>query len=207
MTAGLPQLAVDWGPVSAWVAAGATLGAVLVALFGPWLWRRLRHPSLEITFEPGEPCCRGTVWSNGKRDYWIRVRVRNVGQDVARACVGKVTRVNTGTEFRSDIDPMQLRWCGVPDRHGFDPIHLAENQDEFLNVFCIVEGDPIIGFETYPSEDFSPGHPTHLDSGAEHQVQISVVADNADPIAVWLTVKYTGDFVDLPSSLTMSVTA
>jgi len=207
LTVQLPQLTVDWQLVTAAVAAAATFAAVLVALLGWRLNDWLRKPRLAISFEKGPPWCRWTTLASKRRAYWVRLQVRNNGVNPARACVGKVTRVNAATGLSDDIDPLQLRWCGVPDRIGFDPIHLAKNQDEFLNVFRIAERDAFMGFETFPPEDFAPGHPTYLPSGAEHQVEISVFADNADPAQAILTVKYSGDFDALPNSLTVSATA
>lgn len=102
---------------------------------------------------------------------------------------------------------MRLRWCGVPDSLGFRPIHLANDQHEFLNVFRIEEGAPTINFGTFPPEVYAPGHPTFLAPNVGHRVKLSIIADNAQPVEIWLTVAYTGDFSALPDSLEVSATA
>jgi len=203
----LAELRVDWGPVSSWAAAVVTLLAVLVALFGWRMWDWLRRPQLRIIFEHAEPFCRKTELTNGRDGYWVRVRVENTGVEPARACIGKLTRIYTDGQFRQDMDPMQLRWCGVPDKRGFEPIHLARKQREFLDVFRIVDGQPYLNVETFPPCDYAPGFPTSLEANVEHCVEITVVADNADPTAAMLTVTYDGDFSRLPGSLKVSATA
>ena len=198
-----PDLAIDWGPLSSWVAAGATLLAVAVALLGWRLGDFLRQPRLKITFEHAAPFCRETALTNGRQAYWVRVRVENTGVNPARACVGKLSKVYTNGRLRDDIDPLQLRWCGVPDHRGFEPIHLASGQHEFLNVFRIVQGERQMRIETDPH--LAPGFPTALETNDEHCVEISVVADNADPKTATLTVTYNGDFDALPNSLTATL--
>ena len=187
---------IDWGPVSSWVAAAGTLLAVLVALFGPSLWRHYWKPRLNVEFNKDEPNCRFTRLSYGGDAYWVRVRVKNVGRGGALSCVGRFTAAWTGGELRHDKDPMQLRWCGVPDNRGFDPIHLASGQNEFLDVFRITRGDSNLRFETFPG--YAPGFPTALEPEGEHRVRITVVADNTEPAEVHLAVRYSGDFNALP---------
>jgi hypothetical protein len=191
---------VDWDLVTGAIAAGVTFLAVVVALFGWRLNEWFRRPRLSITFEYASPWCRRTILKGLKPGYWVRLRVRNDGTDPARSCIGKVTGVRTNGEVRHNIVPMQLRWCGVPDHRGFDPIHLAKNQDEFLNVLRLEGAEDIIHFETF-QENFAPGHCTCLDPLDTHQVEIAVVADNADPVMGSLEVQYDGDFSGLPGSL------
>ena len=196
---------LDWGPVSSWVAAAVTFLAVIVALFGQRMWERLRQPRLDITFDHAESFCREAPLCDGRQSYWVRVKVQNRGKDPARACVGKLSKVYTGGRFRDDRDPLQLRWCGVPDHRGFEPIHLARTQHEFLNVFSIVQGVRHLRIETDP--DYAPGFPKFLEEESEHRVEISVFADNAAPETITLTVAYNGDFAQLPNSLTIRESA
>jgi hypothetical protein len=196
---------LDWGPVSSWVAGVATVVAVVVALLGWRVRDFLQQPRLKITFDQAEPFCRETLLSDGRQSYWVRVKVQNRGKDPARECVGKLSKVYTGGRFRDDRDPLQLRWCGVPDHRGFEPIHLARTQHEFLNVFRIVQGVRQLWIETDP--DYAPGFPKFLEEESEHRVEISVFADNAAPKTITLTVAYNGDFAQLPNSLTIRQSA
>ena len=194
---------LDWGPVSSWVAAAVTLLAVIVALLGWQVRDFLRRPRLDITFQHAEPFCRKTGLTSGGQAYWVRVRVGNKGVEPARACVGRLSKVYTDGDFRCDRDPVQLRWCGVPDKRGFEPIHLPKGQYEFLNVFRIVRGERHITIETFPG--YAPGFPTALETDVEHRAEISVVADNAEPRTATLTLRYSGDFDALPNSLTATL--
>jgi hypothetical protein len=194
---------LDWGPVSSWVAATVTFLAVMVALFGQRMWECWRRPRLEITFDHAEPFCREAPLQGGKQSYWVRVKVQNRGADPARSCVGKLSKAYTAGRFRADRDPVQLRWCGVPYDRGFEPVHLASTQYEFLNVFKIVQGVPHLWIVTHP--DLAPGFGTFLEESSEHLVEVSVFADNAEPKSETLTVTYSGDFDALPDSLTVTL--
>lgn len=194
---------LDWGPVSSWVVAVVTFLAVAFALYSQWGRERLRQPRLDITFDRAEPFCREAPLTDGRQSYWVRVKVQNRGKDPARKCVGKLSKAYTRDRFRADRDPMQLRWCGVPNHRGFEPIHLARTQHEFLNVFKIVQGDPHLQIVTDP--DLVPGFGTFLEEGSEHLVEVSVFADNAEPKSKTLTVTYSGDFDALPDSLTVTL--
>jgi len=194
---------VDWGPLSTWIGALATTAAVLVALFvnvlAPWH----RQPVLRIAFEPAEPYCRFTRLADGTIAYWVSVLVQNVGRTGASRCIGKFVDAQRNGERRVDRDPMQLRWRGVPDQRGFDPIDLAIQQGEFLNVFRIIRGDPSLRFETFPG--YAPGFPTALEPAVRHFVRVVAAANDALPAAIWLSVEYTGDFETLPNSLVIEI--
>jgi len=194
---------LDWGPVSSWVVAIVTFLAVMVALFGQRMWEHLRQPRLDITFDRAEPFCRKAPLTDGRQSYWVRVKVQNRGKDPARACVGKLSEAYTAGRFRANRDPVQLRWCGVPNDRGFAPVHLASTQYEFLNVFEVVQGDPRLWIVTHPA--LLPGFGTFLEENYEHLVEVSVFADNAEPKSETLTVTYSGDFDALPDSLTVTL--
>lgn len=190
--------------VSSWLAAAATFIAALVALFG---WRFVdwfRQPKLTMSFAESPPCYRFTDLSVGKRGFWIRVRVQNDGRSAAHGCIAKVTRVYDKKGHQSDIDPMQLRWCGVPDALGFEPITLARSQFEFFDVFRIEDGGASeLRFETFAG--YAPGHATSLQAGPGYRVSMTVTAANADPTELEIEVAYSGDFSTLPQSLSVRV--
>lgn len=189
----------DWGPVSSWVAAGVTLAAVMVALFG---WRVVdwwRKPTLCLSFDRSEPFCRATKLATGRDGFWVRVLVADNGKDGARGCIGKFASVRSGGIERTDRDPFQLRWCGVPDERGFDGLHLARGQSEYLNVFLIIRGVDALTFVTFPG--YAPGFSTALEPNQDHLLRIVAAADNASPKDIWLQVRYSGVFDQLPDSL------
>ena len=80
--------------------------------------------------------------------------------------------------MRTDVDPVQLRWAGVPRSRSFEPVDIRRGQREFLNVVYLVEGRRW-RIDTYAEPDFHPGFTTDLPSDSEHVVDVAVFADNA----------------------------
>src|SRR5262249_53141621 len=115
---------------------------------------------------------------DGTEVLWIRVGVENVGRRVAEGCVGRLIAVATGDSPRRDIDPVQLRWAGVPRSRSFNPVDLRRGQREYLNV-CVREtsGWRILTFE---DPDFDPGFTTLLDFGERHVLHVALFSGNAE---------------------------
>ena len=104
--------------------------------------------------------------------------VENVGRAPASGCVGRLTALRTDGTLRTDVDPVQLRWAGVPRSRSFEPIDLRRDQREFLNVVYLVEGSRW-RIDTYAEPDFHPGFTTELPTDGEHVIDVAVFADNA----------------------------
>lgn len=187
---------VAWESVVSGVGAfAAAIAALFISLVLPWL----RRPKLSAKFANEEPFRRTTQLVSGQAAYWVRILVTNEGATAARLCTGRIGRVFDASG--ASIDPMQLRWCGLPDARGFEPISLARGQGELLDIFRLVDGDSRLFFETFP--DYAPGHPTWLVAGATHEVEIVVTSENANPISLSLEILWDGDFSTLPESLTI----
>jgi hypothetical protein len=170
---------IEWGPASSWAAAGATVVATLVALLVAYrVPDAARAPRLRITFEPTEPWCRTATLADGQDVYWVRVGVQNVGREPARGCVGRLIGLTTDGSMRQDVDPVQLRWAGVPRSRAFDPFDLRRDQREFLNVLVLREGARW-RLVTFEDPDFDPGFPTELLPDRDHVLRVAVFADNA----------------------------
>ena len=131
-----------------------------------------------LTFEHAEPWCRSVDHPEVGDAFWVRVGVENVGRASARSCVGRLTALRTDGALRTDVDPVQLRWAGVPQSRSFEPVDLRRDQREFLNVVYLVEGSRW-RIDTYAEPDFHPGFTTELPSDGEHVVDVAVFADNA----------------------------
>jgi hypothetical protein len=173
---------VVWGPVGTWAGAVATVlvvvTAVLVAL---GLFDSVRGPRVRLTFENNEPWCRqGKTEEEGKA-LWVRVGVENVGARPARGCLGRLISVETDGQERRDVDPVQLRWAGVPRSRAFDSMDLRRGQREYLNVLCLLEGSRW-RLVTFEDPDFDPGFATELPIRGRHVVQISVFSDNSGTV-------------------------
>jgi hypothetical protein len=180
-------VAVDWGPVAVWVSAAATFLAVLVtALVALGFFDYLRRPRVHVTFEPTEPWCRHGEGEDGSTGLWIRVGAENRGRGAARGCVGRLLTVRTDGLARLDVDPVQLRWAGVPRSRAFDPVDLGRGQREYLNVLFLPDGD---GWRlvTFQEPDFDPGFATDLPLDGRHTIELSLFSDNAGTATASLT--------------------
>jgi hypothetical protein len=125
--------------VAAWARGIATFLAALVALLGAaGVFSSFRAPRLRITFEHTQPWCR----TEADGELWVRVAVENVGRRPVRDCVGRITALATDGRTRADLDPVQLRWAGVPLSRAFDPMDIRPGQREFLNVLRVRPGAP-----------------------------------------------------------------
>jgi len=183
---------VMWGPVAVWVGAFVSFFTAVVALLGGLGWFSYRdRPVLSLSFRPGEPWCR-RVGADGSDILWVRVAVDNVGKGSAKGCIGRLIGLTTDGQPRRDIDPVQLRWAGVPRSRSFDPIDLRLAQREYLNVvYRRSERDWQI--DTFTDADFEPGFATHLPVGRVHELKVALFADNADTQAVTLRLELFED--------------
>jgi hypothetical protein len=192
----VPPLAVDWGPVSAWAAAAATVVVVIVTvLVALGYFDRVRGPRLHLTFEATEPWCRRGKVNAAAEGLWIRVGVENLGTSPARGCVGRLIDVQTGDELRPDVDPVQLRWAGLPRSQAFKPVDIRRDQREYLNVLYLRDGNRW-RLVTFEDQDFDPGFATELPLDQAHRLRISVFADNAQTATRWLVANATGGGAD-----------
>jgi hypothetical protein len=171
---------IDWGPVSAWVAATATILATIVALLVAYrVPDSVRAPRLRLTFQQSEPWCRSAALSDGRVVFWVRLGVENAGREPARGCVGRLIGLTTDNVARADIDPLQLRWAALPRSRAFNPIDLRRDQREFLNVLVLEEQEARWRIVTFEDPDFDPGFSTDLLPAQEHVLRVAVFADNA----------------------------
>jgi hypothetical protein len=123
--------------VAAWAGAIATFGAASVALLvAAGVFDSLRGPRLRLSFDRAEPWCR----TGAQRELWVRVAVENAGRAPAHGCVGRLVGLATDGRARTDLDPVQLRWAGVPRLRAFDAIDIRPGQREFLNVLVLRSG-------------------------------------------------------------------
>ena len=180
-------LAVEWGPVGVWVSAAITLLAVIVtALIALGFFEYLRGPRVRVTFEATEPWCRRGSGEDGQSGLWVRIGVENRGGGSARGCVGRLIAVSTDGRRRPDVDPVQLRWAGLPRARAFDPMDLGRGQREYLNVLYLPDSSSW-RLVTFQDPDFDPGFTTTLPLDGEHTLQISVFSANAGTATTSLT--------------------
>ena len=150
--------AAEWGTVAAWAGGIATFLAALVALLSAvGVFSSFRASRLRITFEHTQPWCR----TEADGELWVRVAVENVGRRPVHDCVGRIIALATDGRTRADLDPVQLRWAGVPLSRAFDPMDIRPGQREFLNVLRVRPGGPW-HLVTFGDHDLDPGFPSIL---------------------------------------------
>ena len=178
---------IVWGPVGVWVGATATLvTAVIAVLAASGRFDAFRAPKLRLTFQAAEPWVRTVEDRWGEAVVWVRVGVENAGASPARGCVGRLTSLRTGKTPRVDVDPVQLRWAGVPRSRALVPVDLRRGQREFLNVLYSTHNGEAWAIATFQEPDFDPGFTTTLLPGAVHSLEVAVFSDNANTTTMHL---------------------
>lgn len=89
--------------------------------------------------------------------------------------------MTTNGAHRPDVDPVQLRWAGVPRSRAFYPMDLRRDQREYLNVLCLRDGSRW-RLVTFEDPDFDPGFTTDLPLDQPHVLRFSVFSDNAHTV-------------------------
>ena len=182
-------VALEWGPAAGWAGAVATfLVAVVAVVVALGLFDRFRAARIRITFEQVEPWCRSSAAMDGGSSYWVRVGVENTGRRPARGCVGRLIGLTSDGVARTDVDPLHLRWAGVPRSRSFEPVDLRPGQREFLNVLTSSDASRWT-IVTFDDPDFDPGFATELASDQDHVFELAVFADHAATASCSLAAK------------------
>lgn len=131
--------------LSEWFTAIGTVATAIVAMvvaFIPSIRRWYNRPRFSIEFENEKPFCRVTtvirqlaVDGAGSTTlaYWIRLRIRNIGRSVAKACEGKLVRIKDAEtkEESKDFDPVVLRWVST---QAYKPVDINKKEYEYLDL-------------------------------------------------------------------------
>lgn len=202
--------------IGTWVAAFATLCAVCVALFGPYLHDWWQRPRLTIEFGSTERRLWTMYRMNGHPAYIERMRVKNVGRSCAKVCEVRVLEIlrETGESVRS-FDAVSLSWVLWPhypraidiapnDHRDLDVIaicsaDLAERRPHWHIAFRVPEIDPSTGQQRYDEglQEFrfrtlrQPG----FDPGT-HVLKVAVVSQNAGRLDKRFRVEWDGTWSD-----------
>jgi hypothetical protein len=170
---------VDLGPASGWAGAGATVLVVITtSLVALGFFDRFKAPRLVLSFRAEEPWCRSGRLADGRAAWWVRIGVTNTGKSVAYGCVGRLTGAATADAERDDVDPVQLRWAGLPRSRAFAPVDIRPGQREYLNVLLLPDGEDW-HLVTFEDPDFDPGFTTELEAALPHELRIAVFSSNA----------------------------
>jgi hypothetical protein len=111
--------------VPAWVGAGATTLAVVVALFGPGFERWRRRPKLVLSDPPPELGMEAKVVggpTDGGVVHWLRLAVSNCGSSTADEVRAILLRVDAPERLRKQFPSRELKWADVKaDRETLPP--------------------------------------------------------------------------------------
>ncbi|MFF8414608.1 hypothetical protein [Streptomyces omiyaensis] len=189
----LTVAAVEWGPLGVWAGAGATFLAAAVALAAAaGSLERRRRPRLALSFAARQPWMRTVVTAGGSEVLWVRGAVDNHGSTPARGCTGRLLAVSAAGNPRADVDPVQLRWTGMPRALSFHPLDIRPGQREFLNVCFRLPVAHAWRIDTFDSDDFDPGFSTDLVDHAGLELRIALFVDNSEPTTLVLAVSPGG---------------
>jgi hypothetical protein len=121
------------GDLVAWVGAGATTLAVVVALFGPSFERWRRRPKLMLSDPPAELGTEAKV-VGGPTDgdsvvHWLRVAVTNCGRSTADDVRAILLRIDAPERLRKQPPSRELKWADVQADRGTLPPRVARLVD------------------------------------------------------------------------------
>jgi hypothetical protein len=132
----MPTAPIETGSLAEWVSAGATLLAVIVALFKDEIIRWRRKPKLFVAVKLAPPDCQKTMLTYvvqrpaltrvAAECYYLRLWVENIGKTTAervQVFAAKLFRRQADQSFREveGFLPMNLRWA-----HGQPPDQTPE---------------------------------------------------------------------------------
>lgn len=210
---------IDWTAI----AAVATLLAVLVAMFGPYLRVWLQRPLLRIEYEDKAPFRR-----DDELERRIRIRLANEGKTAAEGCVVRVTEMrlrkvwvpdpstvsdpltaryvltdyqgdespDVGGAVGFDFDPVAVNWSGSRTA---EPRTVAPGEHVYVDVFKLLrvnEGLPVLQhMEIATAEHESKKQPNAYRSAC-YAARLTAYAANASPKSIWLEMELMDDIPD-----------
>lgn len=175
-----------------------------------WLCR----PRLSLTFEQGDPFCRVTSTSdficvaNVIPTYWIRLKVINKGESMAKLCLGKCIKVmNDKGEYIKEYDPMRLhwdstRWKDIP----FATIDLSRDESAYLDTLVAQNNRIFFAGDQHPWAQYEQrAIPNFLSSGT-YILLITVYGNEIKPVTKYVSVVIPeGDLLSATSEARVKV--
>ena len=184
-----------------WLTAVGTVGAVVVALGTPavaWMIRRARRPVLTIELSDSEPNLRPVLEASSDviSFYWLRFSVANSGPTAAQAARAQLRRywvrpvADPGDEqpwVECVIDPQPLAWISRPyqvDPHRREAVPIPGGSRDAATFASFTVVDATMTLRFLDADYVPPSPPTSR--LVEYRFEVSVTADNADPVMAHL---------------------
>lgn len=155
-----------------------------ISLYFSIIRQALRKPAIRletnagtITLDPKE----------GQKTY-LRLKVTNFGQSIAKNCVGRLLEVYDEDNKNIQYDPLYFFWARQNDEDvGFHPVNIYPGDAHFLDVIRIGHKDQNFKFrvstlgQPLPSGKYLPMK--------SYIVKIAVYADDMEPFQAWYQIK------------------
>lgn len=220
--------ATDW---PAWLAVGATLLAVFVALFKEELVHLWRSPDLHARLNLEPPDCHQTVLSvfntiTGAEHgqalcYYLRFWVENRGRSEARqvqAVASALRKKHADGSFKPDSRflPMNLRWSITQSPSG-GPLLRAPGISPGMGRHCdlghitdpehrkkmrTTPNDPHLGESVVELDlEAAPHTNSHLLPAGSYQLDVMLAADNTKPKKVTFEITFKGQWTKVEQEM------
>jgi hypothetical protein len=142
------------------------------------------------------------VRAGAKRSWFIRLKVTNVGQVMARNCFGRLRSVTDEQgRYLRQFDSLDLYWTRQDTPETFAPIDIRENGDfQYLDVAQVMEAENVLA----PRVVIPDRHRLVMPAGQAHRpdglfpgtyyMEIVLYADNASLSPTWFKVEWNDDY-------------
>lgn len=127
-----------------------TFLAVLVALFGEWLWKQVEKPKIKVDFDRSSERCFRWATNGGDtiqeevrtyntKRYYFRLRVHNHGMSAARNLRVRAEIRDKNKKLVDRFEPTELNWIT-----GAAKVDLARDESEYVNILSQLVNCPTV---------------------------------------------------------------
>lgn len=168
-----------------------SLIAILFTALKDFIIPRLLRPKLQFTYYPKEPYKRApVVISPGIIGFFDRVRVENIGRDIAKNCRCQIYSIENSEGKSFDFHGFPLRWGSRPesaiDFIKAERLNIAPGESEFIDL-AYFRSDVSIAIQFNKYHNVPIGIPDNLPLD-NYKIQIIVSGENFKPYIIALKI-------------------
>jgi hypothetical protein len=220
----MPSAQIEVGSIAQWASAGATLLAVLVALFKDEMLRWLRKPKLIVRIKLAPPDCQKTtlhIVANTTGEtvasaecYYLRLWIENTGKTTAQRVqvfAARLMKQQADQSFR-EVDgflPMNLRWAHGQLASGLPEIFaegISPNMGKHCDLGHLVDPqhralyghtlDGVASTRAIVALDVEapPATFSHLIAPGVYRLELRIAGSNSAPVSKVLEINVTGNW-------------
>ena len=196
--------------------AFGTTGMALIVFYLQIVKGWIKRPKIRIEFEQEEPYCKEVPLVNLQniQSYWMRIKVENVGREIAQGVEGRLTEIKDKNKKPiKEFVPLVLRWSSRPyaEIPDIKDVRMDINRGAswFLDVIFIADTRELKSPEREKYKDWgqkahicdiyagSPtGTPRDLDPG-EYYITITIYGNNIQPFSKTFYLMWTGKYKEI----------